>query len=322
MRALITGVAGFIGSHLAERLVRMGVEVVGVDCFTDYYSPERKRANLLAVSEHESFQLVESDLRKGFSAELLADGDIVFHLAAQPGVRRSWGQEFEVYTASNILATQALLEAVRDVDISRFVYASSSSVYGNAEAYPTREEALPQPVSPYGVTKLAAEHLVYLYAEKFDIPTVALRYFTVYGPRQRPDMAFTKFIDSILTAQPIEVYGDGHQVRDFTFVEDVIEATVAAGLERGASGVYNIAGGSETTILDVTRILERLTGERVNLSHGPAVAGDARRTAGDFARARRDLDYQPTRSLEEGLTLQVDHMMNNARAIPGRRQGP
>lgn len=306
MRALVTGVAGFIGSHLAELLLDSGIEVTGVDCFSDYYPPERKRANLSAMLARDGFQLVEGELAELDLDQLLASGDAIFHLAAQPGVRRSWGRDFEVYVAQNVLATQRLLEAAKEVEVSRFVYASSSSIYGDAESFPTPESATPRPVSPYGVTKLAGEHLCLLYQSKFGVPAVALRYFTVYGPRQRPDMAFHRFIGAALAGEPIEVFGDGLQVRDFTYVADVVAATVAAG-DHGAPGsTYNVSGGGQASVLDVAEMLGRLLGREVAVTHLPAVAGDARRTGADVSLARAELGFEPRVELEEGLARQIE----------------
>ena len=224
MRALVTGCAGFIGSHLCEALIAAGHDVVGVDCFTDYYARSHKEANLAQLRDEARFSLREVDLAAGELSNLLNGVDVVYHQAAQPGVRASWGSYFDTYVRHNIVATQRLLEAVKGQPLRRFVYASSSSVYGDAEAFPTSEMVIPKPVSPYGVTKLAAEQLVYLYGRNYGVPTVSLRYFTVYGPRQRPDMAFRRFIEWALADQPIHVYGDGEQTRDFTFVGDVVAA--------------------------------------------------------------------------------------------------
>jgi UDP-glucuronate 4-epimerase len=305
MRALVTGVAGFIGSQLAERLLSSGAEVVGVDGFTTYYDPDRKRANLTIARDADAFTLVEGNLRDLELADLLDGIDVVFHLAAQPGVRRSWGREFQVYLDENLLATQVLLEAVRPTDVERFVFASSSSIYGDAEQMPTLESALPRPVSPYGVTKLAGEHLCHLYFSKFDVPTVALRYFTVFGPRQRPDMAFTRFIDAAVAGREVEVFGDGLQSRDFTYVQDAVSATIGAG-ERGRPGeAYNVAGGAQATVLDVLRLLGDLVGHEVAVSHLPPVPGDARHTGGDTRKAAGDLGFAPEVGLEQGLSEQL-----------------
>ena len=260
MSVLITGVAGFIGSHLAERLVDSGESVVGTDGFTTYYDPTLKRRNIEDLARSERFRLVEGNLRDLELSGLLAGVDVVYHLAGQPGVRRSWGREFEIYVNENLLATQLLLEAVRDTDVRRFVFASSSSVYGDAERLPTCESDTPQPVSPYGVTKLACEHLCHLYFSRFGVPTVPLRYFTVFGPRQRPDMAFTRFIEAATEEREIEIFGDGLQSRDFTYVDDAVSATIAAS-SRGRPGeVYNVAGGSQATVLQVIEILGDLLG--------------------------------------------------------------
>ncbi len=242
MKALITGVAGFIGSTLAERLIADGADVVGIDCFTDYYSRDVKERNLAGARASAGFRFIESRVQDVDLASALADRTHVFHLAAQAGVRKSWGKDFEIYTVNNIEATQVMLEACTRAKIERLVYASSSSVYGDNRPMPFREDTLPQPLSPYGVSKLAAEQLCYLYFANYGVPTVSLRYFTVYGPRQRPDMAFHKFLRATMLGEPITVYGDGEQTRDFTFVADIVSATVAAAI-RGVPGrVYNIGG--------------------------------------------------------------------------------
>lgn len=306
MKALLTGAAGFIGSHLAERLMGEGHSVVGVDALTDYYDPELKRANLDAIAG-DSFEFVEGDLNRLDLDSLLGDVDVVFHLAGQPGVRASWGESFGIYLDQNVAATQRLLEACRGASVRKFVYASSSSIYGDAERFPTREEDLPAPISPYGVTKLAGEHLTRLYFRAYGLPTVALRYFTIYGPRQRPDMAFNRFIAAALEGRPVTVFGDGEQVRDFTYVGDIVIATRAAA-ERGVPGTaYNIAGGTQTSIREVIETIGELTGGPVAVDHQEAVAGDARRTGADTARAREDLGYEPSVDLREGLSRQVAH---------------
>src|SRR4051812_9065126 len=245
MKALVTGVAGFIGSTLAERLVGDGADVIGIDCFTDYYPRDVKERNLAALRSKRGFRFVEARIQDVNLAELLSDRTHVFHLAAQAGVRKSWGKDFAIYTSNNIEATQVLLEAANGAPaLERFVYSSSSSVYGDLVAMPMREDAVPQPVSPYGVSKLAAEQLCYLYFANFGVPAVSLRYFTVYGPRQRPDMGFHKFLRATLRNEPITLYGDGEQTRDFTFVADAVEANVAAARRGVAGHVYNIGGGS------------------------------------------------------------------------------
>ncbi len=307
-RALITGAAGFIGSHLSERLLGEGVEVRGVDRLSSYYDPALKRANLEALERLPGFEALEGDLNELDPTELLAGVDVVFHLAGQPGVRVSWGSEFRVYLDDNVLSTQRLLEAARMVDLERFVLASSSSIYGDAESFPTREDATPAPVSPYGVTKLAAEHLCRLYAANFGVPAVALRYFTIFGPRQRPDMAFQRFLNAALDGEPIEVFGDGLQERDFTYVADAVAATVAAG-ERGRAGaVYNIAGGNSATVLDVIAAIAELLGSPPSVEHRGAIAGDARKTGASVELAAEELGYAPTVSLVEGLGRQLEQV--------------
>ena len=306
MRAVVTGAAGFIGSHVAALLAERGFDVTGVDCFTDYYSREQKTANLATLAHFPRFQFVEAALQTANLDALLDGATHVFHLAAQAGVRRSWGTDFSIYTSHNVDATQRLLEAVKSRQIARFVYASSSSVYGDLVALPMREEALLHPVSPYGVTKLAAEHLCYLYYANYQVPTVSLRYFTVYGPRQRPDMAFHKFIRATLTGQAITIYGDGEQTRDFTFVADAARATVAAG-DRGRPGaVYNIGGGSRVTINSVLDRLAAITGRTLDVRREDPQKGDMRDTFADTTRAREDLDFRPAYGLEAGLTAEYE----------------
>ncbi len=306
MRYLVTGVAGFIGSNLSERLVAEGNEVVGIDSMSDYYDPARKARNLAALGESDSFQFRQESLNETDLTALLDGVEVVIHLAGQPGVRASWGDDFSIYLEDNVHATQKLLEAAKGAGLKRFVMASSSSVYGDAEHFPTSEEELPRPVSPYGVTKLAAEHLGRLYWRAFEVPTVGLRYFTIFGPRQRPDMAFTRFIDAALDDRPVDIYGDGEQIRDFTYVDDCVSATLAAASEGRPGGVYNIAGGTQATVLDVLEILGSLLGREVRREHLPAIAGDARRTGADTASARRDLGYAPQVSLEAGIEKQLD----------------
>ena len=304
MRALITGVAGFIGSTLAERLLNDGADVVGLDCFTDFYPRPSKERNLAAARRHPHFRFVESRIQDADLASLLADRTHVFHLAAQAGVRKSWGTDFGVYTSNNIEATQVLLEACVPLTLERLVYASSSSVYGDTVPMPMREDALPQPVSPYGVTKLAAEQLCYLYHVNYRVPAVSVRYFTVYGPRQRPDMGFHKFLRATLLREPITVYGDGEQTRDFTFVHDAVSATIAAGV-RGVPGrVYNIGGGSRVSVNRVLEMIGRVSGRTPLVTVDPAQKGDMRHTYAETLLARTDLGFMPTVGLEEGLAAE------------------
>lgn len=305
MKAVVTGAAGFIGSHLCEQLLADGAEVVGVDCFTDYYPRKFKDANLAAFAPHPRFTPVETRIQDADLARLLDGATQVFHLAAQAGVRKSWGTDFRHYTEHNIEATQVLLEACAKVKLHRLVYASSSSVYGDAAPIPMREDQRLQPVSPYGVTKLAAEHLCNLYHVNLGVPAVSMRYFTVYGPRQRPDMAFHRFLKAALASEPIHLYGDGAQTRDFTFVKDAVAATISAGARGTPGGVYNVGGGSRVTVNDVLALIGRLVRRPLDIRHEAAQKGDMRDTYADTSRARRDLAYAPSVGLEEGLGAEL-----------------
>lgn len=304
MKALVTGVAGFIGSTLAEQLVQDGADVIGIDCFTDYYDRAVKERNLATLKAGPRFRLVESTIQDADLAGLLSDRTHIFHLAAQAGVRKSWGREFSVYTVNNIEATQVLLEACVNRPIERLVYSSSSSVYGDDVPLPMREDTMPQPLSPYGVTKLAAEQLCVLYWQNFKVPTVSLRYFTVYGPRQRPDMGFHKFLKANLKGEPIGVFGDGEQTRDFTFVGDAVRANILAATKGAPGGVYNIGGGSRVTVNEVLAMIGRVTGKAPRIDRGPAQKGDMRHTFADTTRAQAELGFAPRVGLEEGLTAE------------------
>jgi UDP-glucuronate 4-epimerase len=299
--ALVTGAAGFIGSHLCQRLVGDGWRVRGVDCFTPYYDPAQKERNIAGLSRDPRFDLERVDLGHVDLAPLLAGVDTVWHLAAQAGVRSSWGQSFEEYTAQNVNATQRLLEAAVGHNLGRLVCASSSSVYGEAPVYPMPEDGPLRPISPYGVTKLAAEHLARLYALAHRVPTVSLRYFTVYGPRQRPDMGFHRFLRAVLEGGELILYGDGSQTRDFTYVDDVTEANILAAEHGEPGGVYNISGGSRVTVREVIALLERITGKEARVVLRPRQSGDPHDTGGDSSRASKQLGYIPRVGLEEGL---------------------
>jgi nucleoside-diphosphate-sugar epimerase len=304
VRALVTGAAGFIGSNLCDVLVGRGATVRGVDSFNDYYDPQQKRANQQSLPP--GVELIEADLVDADLSPLLDGIDVVFHLAGQPGVRLSWSDGFGVYEQRNVAVTQRMLEAVRTRPIDRFVFASSSSIYGNAVTYPTSEDLLPRPHSPYGVTKLAAEHLCGLYAEVYGVPSVALRYFTVFGPRQRPDMLMHRLIADALDGRAVPIFGGGDQVREFTYVGDVAEATARAGerdLQPGT--VMNIAGGTETSVADVIALVGELVGTPVELDHQPAKAGDVQRTAGSIERARHLLDWEPVVTVRDGVAAQL-----------------
>jgi nucleoside-diphosphate-sugar epimerase len=301
--SIVTGAAGFIGSHLVEALLKRGERVIGIDHLNDYYDPALKRKNLAAFVEHSSFQLIEADLQSVDWNTLLNGIDVVYHQAAQAGVRASWGSGFRAYTERNINATQILLEAAKDAKhLQRLVFASTSSVYGNAETLPTYETICPQPVSPYGITKLAAERLCWLYHQNFGVPVTALRYFTVYGPRQRPDMAFHKFFKAVLADESIPIYGDGQQTRDFTFISDAIAANLAAATVPDAVGeVFNIGGGSRVVLAEVIDTMEQVVNRPIRRNHIEKAMGDARHTAADVTKANKILGYQPQVSLREGL---------------------
>ncbi len=297
MRYVVTGAAGFIGSHLAEALAAEGHEVVAVDSFTDYYDPELKEQNAAGLD------IVRADLAEDPLGELVRGADGVFHLAGQPGVRASWGDDFEHYVRRNVLATQRVLEAAADKGV-RVVFASSSSVYGDAQRYPTTEDAVPQPLSPYGITKLTCEHLVRAYVRSARLEAIVLRYFTVYGPRQRPDMAFTRMLHALAEGVAFEVYGDGSQSRGFTYVADAVAGTVQA-MERAPGGaVYNVGGGSEASMLEAIAAAEQVSGRTLETRFLPVAAGDVRRTAADTTRIREALGWIPRVSLDEGLRAQ------------------
>jgi UDP-glucose 4-epimerase len=312
VKALVTGAAGFIGSHLAERLISQGAQVVGVDAFTDYYPRSDKERNLSALVKMDDFTMVEASLTTVDLVPLLKNVTHVFHLAAQPGVRQSWGQAFHRYNANNVDATQRLLEACTGQPIERFVYASSSSVYGNSTSLPMSEQAVPMPVSPYGVTKLAAEHLCSLYCLVKNVPTVIVRYFTVYGPRQRPDMAFRRFFESATSGAALSIYGDGQQTRDFTYVDDAVSATLAAA-QRGSPGsVYNVGGGERIALREVVNMIERIIGRPLVLDRQGARNGDMPDTFADTKLAMRELGFVPTVSLEEGLRIEYEWLLRTA----------
>lgn len=308
MRCVVTGVAGFVGSTLAERLLADGHEVVGIDCFTDYYGRDVKERNLATARQSARFTFHEEDLAEADLDARLDGVEVVFHQAAQAGVRASWGETFASYTHHNVLATQRLLEAAKRRmgrgGPRRVVYASSSSVFGEGAELPMRETTFCRPYSPYGVTKLAAEHLCELYRNNFGLSTVSLRYFTVYGPRQRPDMGFHKFIRAALRGEPIVVYGDGQQTRDFTFIDDVVQANVLAATSQ-ADGVFNVGGGSRVTLGHVFDTLGEVLGAPVKTTRGDRQAGDVSHTDADAARARAELGWAPKVPLAEGLARQA-----------------
>jgi nucleoside-diphosphate-sugar epimerase len=318
VRVLVTGCAGFIGSWVAEALLQSGHEVLGVDCFVDFYPRRYKEANLRQLEEWSLFRFIEVDLSEAKTEllqEWLSEYPFVNHQAAQAGVRSSWGRQFEDYSRHNILATQRLLEAAKEVSIQRFVFASSSAVYGQTDAFPLREDGPTLPVSPYGVTKLAAEHLTRLYYLNYGVPVVALRYFTVYGPRQRPDMAFHRLVRSILLDEPFSLYGDGSQSRNFTYVTDVAQANLAAlftvvdgDLPLRLGQPVNVGGRTRVTLSEVISLAEELTGRQARIQHTGPQRGDVDRTEADLSRARQWLGYEPHVALPAGLQAQIEWM--------------
>ncbi|MGZ4172459.1 MAG: NAD-dependent epimerase/dehydratase family protein [Solirubrobacteraceae bacterium] len=302
-RYMVTGCAGFIGSHLVDRLLARGDAVVGVDAFTDYYPRQLKRRNLAGARRHPGFSLLEADLSQDRPAPV-GGLDGVFHLAAQPGVRDSWGESFAVYVRDNIVATQRLFEAATGARV-RVVFASSSSVYGDAATYPTPEHALPCPVSPYGVTKLSCEHLAGAYTASAGLDIVCLRYFSVYGPRQRPDMAFARIVSALLESRPFRLLGSGDQVRDFTYVDDVVAASIMAMEQARGGSVYNVGGGTPCSLMEAIELCERLTGCTLALDRRRPARGDPARTVADTTRIGAELGWEPRTSLADGLAAQV-----------------
>jgi len=305
MRCLVTGCAGFIGSHLSQKLVQSGFEVVGIDCFTDYYDRKIKEANVREVLDSDLFSLKREDLLNTDLGRLLEGVDYIFHHAAQPGVLASWGERFETYLNNNILATQKLLESAKEIDLKSFVFASSSSVYGDCEL-PMREDRFPTPISPYGVSKLACENLCHSYWRNFGVPVVSLRYFTVYGPRQRPDMAFHKFIKSILQGEEVTIYGDGKQTRDFTYIDDAVNSTILAVEKSCAGEILNIGGGSYISVNGAVKLLEEIVEKKARIRYIEKRKGEMEATWADIGKARKMLGYNPRFNLREGLVNEIE----------------
>jgi len=301
MKCFVTGAAGFIGSNLCRRLLAEGCEVVGLDSFTDYYPRAVKEARVAALRSVPGFRLVEGDILTADLDALAAGADFIFHQAAQAGVRASWGQTFDIYTNNNVLATQRMLECTRRVKPKKLVYASSSSVYGEGRERPTRESDPKRPLSPYGVTKLAGEHLCHLYEHNFGVPTISLRYFTVYGPLGRPDMSIWKFTLAMLRDEELVVYGDGEQSRGFTYIDDVVEANVLAARSPLSDTAFNVGGASTVTVNQLIRQIERILGKKARVRHEEFAQGDARHTEADMTRTRKLLGLKARTPLRKGL---------------------
>ncbi|MDN4594153.1 NAD-dependent epimerase/dehydratase family protein [Polycladomyces subterraneus] len=307
-KVLVTGCAGFIGSSLTEVLLARGYHVTGIDCFTDNYAHWMKQKNILSFVHHPRFRFIRSDLQSIDLNVLLQDIHYIFHEAALPGVRSSWGKNFSLYVHHNIACVQKLLEAIKESPVEKMVYASSSSVYGSMDG-PTDETRLPAPYSPYGVSKLAGEYLCRLYHHNFGVPVVSLRYFTVYGPKQRPDMAFHRFIRNIWKGKPIKLYGDGRQTRDFTYIQDAVTANLLAA-EKGRPGeIYNIGGSSKIELIQVIQLLESIMNRKAKVSFEPVQPGDPKHTWADISKARSELGYLPSFPIEKGLQQQVSHLI-------------
>jgi len=307
-KVLVTGCAGFIGSHLSEALIDKDFKVIGIDCFTEYYDRKIKERNLSSLSSNKDFTFIEEDLMDAPLEQYLKDIDYVFHQAGQPGVRGSWGKQFEKYIKNNVHATQRLLEVVKNSGIKKFVYASSSSIYGNVDILPMSETQLPRPFSPYGVTKLAAEQLCNLYSQNYGVPTASLRYFTVYGPRQRPEMAMSTFIREMFKDNCLSIYGDGNQGRDFTYIDDIVKANLLA-MESPLEGeIFNVGSNRPIKLIEVIEILEKIIGKKAKIKFSSKQDGDVRDTYADTKKIKQALGFVTSVGIEEGLTNQVDYM--------------
>src|ERR1019366_951019 len=315
MQVLVTGCAGFIGSHLCERLLSDGHHITGVDALTDSYDPQWKLRNLDRLCASDRFDFVHTEVLK-LKQRVVDDAQLIFHLAARPGVRTSWGPEFQHYLRHNVLTTQRLLErATLSQTPKRIVFASSSSVYGDTPVERVTEDHPTNPVSPYGITKLAGEQLCSVYAKQSCLEVITLRLFTVYGPRQRPDMAFHRLIQAALTGSKFVLFGDGWQQRDFTFVQDVVEALTLAGHVPAHTDIFNVAGGGRVSMNQAIELVEEISGCRINVERQAPQSGDVRNTGADLSKSRKVLGYSPRVKLRDGLRAQIESMSERARAV-------
>ena len=311
MKVIVTGAAGFIGSTLSEKLIKQGFYVIGIDSLNSNYPIKLKKNNLTALLNNKNFEFINKNITSIEFGNKYSDIEAVFHQAATAGVRSSWGTNFKEYTENNILATQHLLESFKSSKLKKFIFASSSSVYGNSDEMPLTISTLTKPVSPYGVTKLAAENLINSYYENYGLPTVSLRYFTVYGPRQRPDMAFHIFLRSAITNNKIDIYGNGEQIRDFTYIDDVVNANMLS-LEFGVSGnIYNIGGGSNISINETLRLIESITNKSLKISYKDTQKGDVRQTQADISESKIQLKYEPGYDIMTGLENEYEWICKN-----------
>jgi UDP-glucose 4-epimerase len=318
-QVVITGVAGFIGSTLAEKLLHDGHNVRGIDSFTNYYPARMKEKNIENCLKHTNFSLIRQDLESSLDlSTIFKNAEYIFHLAAQPGVRASWGKEFVIYVKNNISVTQKILESLKNnTTLKKFVLASSSSVYGNQPSIMNEETSLTRPVSPYGVTKLAAENLTNLYFKNYKIPTVSLRYFTVYGPKQRPDMAFTRFFNSIIKDKKLSIFGNGEQTRDFTYVDDIVQATINAATSDSVGEILNVGGGSVFSLSEIIEFMKEITQKEFEIDFKTEQKGDVRHTSADISKAKKLINYKSNTDIKYGLTQQYEYIKTNLNLYDG-----
>ena len=316
--ALITGVAGFIGSSLAEKLLKDNFKVIGIDSFTNNYSTRIKEKNIENCLKSENFSLIREDLDTLDLSPYVEESKYFFHISAQPGVRASWGNEFMTYVKNNISVTQKILESLKNnTTLKKFIFASSSSVYGNQSGIMDENTSSTRPISPYGVTKLAGENLVNLYFKNYGIPTISLRYFTVYGPKQRPDMAFTRFFYSIIKEQKFTIFGNGEQTRDFTYVDDVINATINAATSDHVGEILNIGGGSIFSLTQITEFMKEITKKELQIDFKEEQKGDVKHTNADISKSKRLINYKSNTDIKYGLTQQYEYIKNNLNLYDG-----